>query len=134
MPPRADDPTIEDHEPLWRRILPLPGWIHRNPDGSFRPSSMAFLDNIDGELSVHLANLTSQEAVLRDRATESIAELLASVPRSLGYAIVRDPTPEDASHALICPPANTPENRRKKHARFIAAQCRWVCLRMPASS
>src|SRR5437773_635876 len=106
MPSRPDDPTIGDDGPLWRRILPVPGWIHRNPDGSFRPSSMAFLDNIDGQLSVHLANLTTQEAVLRNRALESIAELLASVPRSLGYAVARDPTPEDPSHALICPPAN----------------------------
>jgi hypothetical protein len=134
MPSRTDDPTIVDNEPLWRRIRPLPGWIHRNSDGSFRPSSMAFLDNIDGELSVHLANLTTQEAVLRDRATESIAELLARVPRSLGYAIVRDPTPEDPSHALICPLANIPEKRRKQHARIMAGECRWVCLRIPTSS
>jgi hypothetical protein len=132
MGPRTDDPTIGDDEPLWRRILP--SWIVHNSDGTPRPSSIAFLDGINGELSVHLAKRTNTEAVLADRPHDSIAELPAGVPRSLGHAIVHDPTPEDDSHALVCPPDNIPEKRRKRDARSMAVACCWAILKVPPPS
>jgi hypothetical protein len=101
MPERVDDPTIEDKARLWRRILPQ--WVHRKPDGSVRPASFAFLDRLSGELSVHIASLTTQERALQGHPDDSLAEIEAGFIRSLGYAVVRDPTPGDESHALICP-------------------------------
>jgi hypothetical protein len=124
MPERVDDLSIPDDEPLWRRILP--DWLCPIEDGGFRPSSAAFLDNRSGEVSVHVASLTTAELVLRDRPGEGIAEILAHVPRSLGHAIVRDPTEQDRSHALICPPVGRGRGRRKQDARLMAGQARWV--------
>jgi hypothetical protein len=61
MPQRIDDQSIKDEDLLWRRIVNTPIWIKRNSDGTYRPSSAAFLDDYTGEVSVHLAKLTTQE-------------------------------------------------------------------------
>ncbi len=122
MPTRVDDPTISDGEPLWRRILPE--WIHADNDGSIRPISYAFRDQTpSAELSVHISSLTDQDRVLRDYPRHSLAAIKASDARALGYAIVRDPTPDDPSHALICPSPN------QGNARKLARQATWVVLR-----
>jgi hypothetical protein len=133
MQPRVDDPSIGDDALLWRDIPPVSGWFHRNPDGSLRPSSMAFLDGLSRELSVHLASETTEAAVLNGRNEFSIAEIRAGCPRSLGYAVVRDPEPEDPSHTIICPPPQIAEKRRKKDARAMALQARFVIMRAPES-
>ena len=101
MPSRADDPTINDDEVLWRRILP--DWLHTQEDGRVRAKSVAFIDRLSGELSVHIASLTNHAAVLAGRPNDRIVAFKAGLPRSLDFAIVRDPTPDDPSHALICP-------------------------------
>jgi len=129
---RPDDPSIPDSEGLWRRILPLKGWIKIEGDQP-RPSSMAFIDRRSGEVSVHRSSLTTQGAVLEGRDRESLAELLARVPRSLGCSVAPDPIrdPEDPdrisdpSHALICPPPTS----TKADARKMAEACTWVVLR-----
>ena len=104
MPTRVDDPTIDDDVILWRRILPQ--WVHRGPDENVRAASFAFIDRHSGELSMHIASLTTQEQVLKEHPEDSLAEIEAGFVRSLGYAIVRDATPEDVSHVLICPAPN----------------------------
>ena len=114
MPPRVDDPTINDDEVLWRRLLPE--WLHTEESGRIRARSFAFIDRRSGELSVHIASLTSQGRVLAGRPNDRIAAFKAALPRSLGFAIVRDPTSDDPSHALICP---SPKGGK---ARSIAEQ------------
>jgi hypothetical protein len=127
MPTRVDDPTIGDEEVLWRRIRPE--WVQREPDGTSRPGSFAFMDRTpSAELSVHIASLTDQDCVLQGYPQDNLAAIKAGHPRSLGYAIVRDPTPEDPSHALICPSPN------KGNARKIAKQASWVVLRDSSSA
>ena len=101
MPSRVDDPTINNDEVLWRRLLPE--WLHTEESGRIRAKSFAFTDRLSGELSVHIAALTTQAAVLAGRPNDRIAAIEAGYPRSLGFAIVHDPKPEDPSHALICP-------------------------------
>src|SRR3989442_5587798 len=129
MPDRTDDSSIKDEDPLWRRILS--SWVHRNPDGTVRPSSVAFLDRLSGEVSVHLARLTNVERVLAGHETDSLAEIQARVPRSLGHAIVRDPEPADPSHALICAPRDRGINKRKRDAHEMAVRSRWVVEPVP---
>ena len=101
MASRVDDPTIYDDETLWRRILPE--WLHTEEGGRIRAKSFAFIDRLSGELSVHIASLTNRDGVLANHPNDRIVAFNAGLPRSLGFAIVRDPTPEDPSHALICP-------------------------------
>ena len=128
---RINDLSISDDERLWRRIIP--DWIIETPDGKFRPSSVAFLDGYSGEVSVHIAALTDREKVLEGRPNDSLVEINAGVPRSLNHAIVRDPTDKDPSHALICPPSDKSKNQRKKDARKMTDQARWVVLQKPHS-
>lgn len=118
MASRADDPTINDDETLWRRILP--DWIHTEEGGRIRAKSFAFIDRLSGELSVHIAALTTRDAVLDNHPNHRIVAFKAGLPRSLGFAIVRDPTPDDPSHALICPsPKGAKAKTIAEHAALI---------------
>src|SRR5438270_769778 len=111
MPQRVDDPTIADDEILWRRIVPE--WLHQEPDGTVRPAKVAFIDRLSGEVSVHIASIMRDPNLALDgRPLDSLVAIPASLPRSLGLAIVRDPTPNDPSHALICP-SPTPAKARQ---------------------
>ena len=75
---------------------------------------------------MHLVSLTSLTAVLRGRDQHGIAEIEAGIPRSLGHAIVRDPTEDDASHTLICPPRDVSQKQRKRDARQMASAARLI--------
>jgi hypothetical protein len=135
MPERVDDPSIGDDEVLWRRINP--DWIQVEVDGTVRPKSMAFVDRRSQELSVHIASIMADpNLALHDRPDDSLAAIRAGHPRSLGYAIVRDPKPDDPSHALIC--VSTAQGETGKitqgDARKIAKQAVWVVLRAASSS
>jgi hypothetical protein len=118
MASRVDDPTINDDETLWRRILP--DWIHTEESGRVRAKSFAFIDRLSGELSVHIAAMTNRDAVLAIRPKDRIVAFKAGLPRSLGFAIVRDPTPDDPSHGLICP---SPKGAK---AKAIAEQAKLI--------
>jgi hypothetical protein len=83
---------------------------------AFDISSAAFRDK-SGELSVHLASLTSRDRALAAFPTFSLGELQARIPRMLGMIVCRDPLPEDASHALICPAAK--KDRRGSSRRRV---------------
>jgi hypothetical protein len=124
MTDQIDEP-IEGAEILWRRLTP--DWIKRAEDGSIIVASAAFLDNIDGNVSVHIASLTSIEDVLRAYPHCHVAAIEAQVVIDRGFTIKRDPLPDDPSHALIKPP---PERRtksvRKQYAREIARSARLV--------
>jgi hypothetical protein len=127
VPDRVDDASIQNADVLWRRILP--DWTVTDEDGSHRVSSAAFRDNVDGNVSVHLAHLTTAESVLEGRPADGIAAISAGVPRSLGYLLVRDPTEEDPSHCLICPPPEGVTGKgRVRDAKQMAQQAQWVML------
>jgi hypothetical protein len=132
MTERLDDPSIGDGDLLWRRIIPSPLWVLPQPDGSYRVSSAAFIDNHTGEVSVALAALTTPERLLEAYPSFSLTEVPAGAARALGYRIVRDPTPDDPAHALICPPPGRSKHQRKADARRLASLARWVVFRPPA--
>ncbi len=133
MPERVDDSSIPDDERLWRRIIPQ--WLCRDDAGNWRPSSAAFKDSLSREVSVLIAALTTQEAALRDRPADSLAEITAAVPRSRGYKVARDPeggdTPDDPAHAVLCPPAGRGKNQTRRDALAMAAAAQWIVLREP---
>lgn len=126
MPQRVDDPLIKDEDLLWRRIVNVPQWITQNPDGGYRVTSAAFLDDYTGEVSVHQAKLTTQERALKGRADDGLVEIEAGFPRALGQIVASDPTGDDPSHALICPPLDQSKGQRKANARKMAEAARWL--------
>ncbi len=122
---RVDDPSITDDEILWRRVRR--DWTTTS-EGVFRPTSQTFKDRKSFELSVHIARMTSVEMIRANYPGEGIAAISAGLVRSLGdYKLVRDPilneplTPDDPSHALICPAPN-----KGSHASTLARKARWV--------
>jgi hypothetical protein len=122
----VDHPTIDDDDLLWRRIPNLPHMIKKLPDGTYRPSSAAFKDGLDGEVSVHLAKLTTKEKALADHPEKGLVEIAASLPRSLDHSVTYDPTPEDPSHTVIIPPQNKSKKTRLRDAEKMALAARWL--------
>ena len=122
MPPNLDEP-IDGSEVLLRRIGA--DWITTAEDGSTIIASAAFLDNIDGNVSVHIASLTSQEQVLAAYPFCRLAAIEARIVQGCGFSVIRDPLPEDPSHAVLRPPAGyRSKNKRKADARLIARSAR----------
>jgi hypothetical protein len=72
-------------------------FLDPEPSGRVRPGSFAFMDRLSGELSVHIAALTTLDRALAGRPDDSLAAIKAGRPRSLGSALVRDPKPDDPS-------------------------------------
>jgi hypothetical protein len=128
MPQRIDDPTIENDDWLWRRIRNRPEWYAQNPDGSYRLSSVAFLDTYTNEVSVDQAKLTMREKALRLDQDDGLAQIKAGLPRSLQHIVSADPEPDNPAHALICPPNTLTSGQRKSSARTMAKAAEWLVL------
>ncbi len=125
MSVREDDSSIANEDILWRRIQNTPIWIKINDDKTFRLSSAAFLDDITGEVSIHLEKIIKEQAkALEGKPDDGLVEIEAGFPRSLNHKIVSDPTDTDESHSLICPPNMA--NSRRKAAKKMALHARWL--------
>jgi hypothetical protein len=122
----VDPPTINDDDLLWRRIPDVPQWITPLPGGGYRVSSAAFKDGGDGQVSVHLAKLTTVEAALADYPDNGLVQICAGLPRSLDHSVIYDPTPEDPSHTVIVPPQNKTKKSRLHDAKRMAEEARWL--------
>ncbi len=122
----VDRPTINDDDLLWRRIPDDPNMIKLCSDGTYRLTSAAFKDGKNGEVSVHLAKLTTKERALAGYPKNGLVEIPAGLPRSLGHSVVYDPTPEDRSHTLIVPPQNQSNNSCRRDAKRMAEAARWL--------
>lgn len=104
--PLADDKTILDEAPLWRRIHPC--WAVRDEnEGGWRITSAAFSDSPDrSPLSVLLADLVlaggrTQMDVLAGFDGYFLAELSAGAAREAGQGVARTPTSEEPAHASV---------------------------------
>ncbi|HEX9271498.1 MAG TPA: hypothetical protein VGA01_04705 [Candidatus Binatia bacterium] len=122
----VDHPTIKDDDQLWRRIPDLPQMIKKLPDGTCRPSSAAFKDGLDGEVSVHLAKLATKKKALAKYPEYGLVEIDAGLPRSLGHSVIYKPLPEDPSHAVIVPPQSHSRSRRQRDAEEMALAAHWL--------
>ena len=129
MPPpeRRDDPSVSDNERLWRRVHPSD--IIRDPESKeLRPTSAAFRPS--EEMSVDIASLTTPEAVLSNYPHHSLIEFTAGIVRKEGGIVVRDPLPDNPSHALVC--GKNPEGRlTKSQAKKIQQSSKWVIRKTP---
>lgn len=126
MPEPQDDVSIRDEERLLRRIRP--GDIYFDTvSNQFRPQSNCFRSTTD-IISVHIASLTSPEAVLSEYPAFSLIEITAGELRSFHCILVRDPLENDVAHALVF--GEAPGGRMSKgQAKTIVKHCRWVCLK-----
>lgn len=125
---RIDDPTVNDDERLWRRVHP--NQIIWDEDiKNYRPSSAVFRPS--GEMSVDIASLTTPEAVLSDYPQHSLVEFTAGVARKEGCIVVRDPLPDNPSHALVR--GKNPEGHlTKSQAKNIQQNSKWIILNAPS--
>jgi len=120
---RADD--LDGSDVLWRRLHAA--WIVPSEDGEEKISSAAFLDNTGGDLSVHIAALTTTEQVKRAYPEMRIAAVEVQTFLDLGFTIVRDPQPDDESHALVKEPeGHRSRGTRKRDAQIIAKKAWFV--------
>lgn len=134
MPLRNDDPNIADDAVLWRRIPDTPICVYKAEDGTVTPSSANFLDEIENELSVDLASLTTTDKVLKNHEQFGLAAVTARVPRENKHIVDSDPiidqeNPENnnPAHCVICAKPELSSNKgRKKAARNIANKSKWV--------
>ena len=103
---QADDPTIADEAPLWRRVPPCHVIFDQNL-GRFRPSSAAFENHPNGTpMSVLLGGELvdsgrSAESILSGYHDFSLVSFPALVARNNGQAIVRRPLPDEPAHAEV---------------------------------
>jgi len=98
----VDDLTIPDDATLLRRIPP---WhlVFDERLGVRRISSGAFADDQDGSpMSVFLASaVVDPGTVMIGHAEFGLAAITSGLARACGQIIVRDPLPEQPSHALV---------------------------------
>lgn len=126
MPDPLDDVTIGDDERLLHRIRPND--IVVDPEtNQFRPSSGVFRSK-SNIISVDIASLTTPERVLENYPTCRLVEIEVGTVRSLGCRVVRDPLPDNPSHALVYG-SGTDGRMTKSQAREVVNQCRWVHIR-----
>jgi hypothetical protein len=125
----VDDRTIPDTEELLRRIAR--DWIVTRQDtGEQTLSSQAFRSK-DKEISVDLRSELPGDSV-REAAKMSmrrggprivgVVTVTAGLARRLNQVVMRDPTPEDSAHALIC------GQQPRSVLKALADGARWVLL------
>lgn len=116
MPPRQNDPTVNDGTILWRAIPR--SQVCREDDGSEKPESWAFLSD-DNEVSAWIASETDFGALKARFPNCRIAEFTAGAARQCENIVARDPVEGDASHVVICPVPGKPTKRIRKDARRL---------------
>ena len=116
MPSVEDDATIRDDALLWHRVHPND--IHPDESGQPVASSGSLRDKQDGA-SVHIAELTALDRIHPSFPKHWLLEFSARTVREADCIIMRAPTAEDASHALIMRRANPPTFLTKNQAARI---------------
>ena len=125
MPEPVDDASIGDAERLFHRIRP-DDVVVDSETGQRRPSSATFRSK-SNIISVDLASLTSPEKALENYPHHTLVEVDVGTVRFLGCKVVRDPLPNNPSHALLY--GSGPDGRMtKSQAREIVSRCRWVSV------
>lgn len=117
----VDDPTIGDHQVLWRRIAP--SQIRVDENGHEEPISGAFRET---GISVHIASLTTREAVQAKYPQHKLIGFTAGDARAEGYIVNHDPQEDDRSHALVIAREELTKNPALARARRLRDRARWV--------
>jgi hypothetical protein len=125
VPEPVDDVSIGDDERLLHRIRPV-DVVLDSETGQRRPASSSFRSK-SNIISVDLASLTTPEKALANYLHHALVEIEVGTVRSLGCKVVRDPLPDNPSHALLY--GNGPEGRMtKSQAREMVSRCKWVSV------
>jgi hypothetical protein len=125
VPEPVDDVSIGDDERLLHRIRPV-DVVLDSETGQRRPASSSFRSK-SNIISVDLASLTTPEKSLANYLHHALVEIEVGTVRSLGCKVVRDPLPDNPSHALLY--GSGPEGRMtKSQAREIVSRCKWVSV------
>ena len=123
MPEPIDDASIDDDERLLHRIRP-DHIIVDTQTGESRPSSATFRSK-SNIISVDLVSLTTPPKALEGYPHHTLVEIDVGTVRSLDCKVVRDPQPDNPSHALLY--GSGPDGRMtKSQAREIVNRCKWV--------
>jgi len=123
VPEPVDDVSIGDDERLLHRIRP-DDVVVDSETGQRRPSSATFKSK-SNIISVDLSSLTTPDKVLAGYPHHALVEIDVGTVRSLGCKVVRDPLPDNPSHALLY--GSGPEGRMtRSQAREIVSRCKWV--------
>jgi len=122
--PYEDDPTIEDHAELWRRI-PSQFFVEDQNQGGWRPSSQAFQNLNKIAMSVTLADLVRESgqdaaSILAGFDGYGLALVTAGLARSLDQGVRRDPTADEPAHAEVF------GEKTKKVRKAFAKAATWV--------
>jgi hypothetical protein len=86
-------------------------------------SSAAFKDE---EMSVHIASLTTRNTILGRYPMHRLAAFTAGQARSEGFVVLRNPSPEDPSHALVLPIETLTRSALARQARKLRDLARLV--------
>jgi hypothetical protein len=122
---QADDPTIADEAPIWRRIPPWHVVFDEN-SRRFRPSSAAFEDHPNGTpMSVLLGEEVlnsgrSPESVLTAYEDFSLVSFSAQLAREIGQGIIRKPIPDEPAHAEVF------GKKTASVKKAFSRRCEWV--------
>lgn len=97
----ADDNSISDENPLWRRIPPV--HLVSDGQGNFRPSSAAFKDHPNGSpMSVFIFGAGSSiEAALLGLPYFGIAAITAGLARQKNQGVRRAPLADHPDHGEV---------------------------------
>jgi len=127
MAQRIDDINVKDSDELLRRIWNQEQWINlkKLKEGDLRPSSVAFLDDLN-EVSVNVAAETTPEKVLELYPDFGLVSLKAGVPRSQELIVSLTPEDPEPSHRVICLPPEFSGSKRKGLARIMAEASIWI--------
>jgi hypothetical protein len=119
-----DDPSIPDEARLLRRVIPEWIVVDQNTN-SRRISSQAFCnssadDGTEEGMSVFLEAVLVEEgrgtdSVLRGYESNALIAITAGWVRSWQQWVIRDPLPDESSHAQVMGEKNS--NTRRKLAR-----------------
>lgn len=119
---RTDDLTVADDEIVWRGITA--DQIGLDPvTGQVIPRERAFRTQ---EVSVNFAAQTTVAAMMAKFAGWTMFALTAKQVRDSGCIIVRDPLPEDPSHAVILRGDKPGERLTGAQAGQLRRAGRWV--------
>ena len=123
LPELVDDPNIDNDEILWRRI--------RRDDISHGQNTEIFKISTGAirtpHMSVHIASLTTEDAVLSNYPNFSLVAFTAGFARSINCIVIHDPTPDDPSHTLVCA-KNSSTRLSKSQAKEIINNLTFIRL------
>lgn len=114
QPPQyADDPTIGDHEVVWRRVAAE--LCERRADGSVAIGSWAFSDSSDGTpMSVDLASIASDPASTAASLPGCIVVgLRVGELRAEGFGVMPWKEDDNDAHAYVLGNKNKQSKRRR---------------------